>query len=137
MVARIHQERGSGSEFLDFKTGRGGTIEAEFLVQALQMRSGIWEPNWGKALDALRANKFVTDDDTRAIAEAYDLLRRIETTLRRFENKNVSALPAIPEEHERLAKRLGYKTTDDFVVNYHAARETIHTLYAQNVQARV
>ena len=39
MVQRIRRERGSGSDFLDLKTGSGGIIEAEFLVQALQMRA--------------------------------------------------------------------------------------------------
>src|SRR5207249_11548111 len=54
MLERIRRERGSGSEFRHFKTGSGGMIEAEFLVQALQMRSGIWEPNWERALAQLR-----------------------------------------------------------------------------------
>src|SRR2546425_8322727 len=44
MLERIRRERGSGSEFRDFKTGNGGMIEAEFLVQAVQMRLGILGP---------------------------------------------------------------------------------------------
>src|SRR5207245_11445102 len=59
MLERIRRERGSSSDFLDLKTGSGGMIEAEFLVQALQMRSGIWEPNWQRALIALREIKMV------------------------------------------------------------------------------
>src|SRR2546430_2088737 len=35
MLERIRRERGTGSDFLDLKTGRGGIIEAEFFVQAL------------------------------------------------------------------------------------------------------
>ncbi len=54
MLERIRRDRGSGSDFLDFKTGFGGIIEAEFLVQALQMRENIWEPNWERAVDLLR-----------------------------------------------------------------------------------
>ena len=53
MVQRIRRERGSGSDFLDLKTGSGGIIEAEFLVQALQMRANVWEPNWERAVDAI------------------------------------------------------------------------------------
>src|SRR5216110_2017545 len=64
MLERIRRERGSGSDFLDLKTGTGGMIEAEFLVQALQMRSGIWEPNWQRALIALRENKMISDPST-------------------------------------------------------------------------
>ena len=53
MLERIRRERGSGSDFLDLKTGCGGIIEAEFLVQALQMRADIWEPNWERAVNGL------------------------------------------------------------------------------------
>src|SRR6266496_505934 len=94
MLERIRRERGSGSEFRDFKTGSGGMIEAEFLVQALQMRSGIWEPNWERALAQFREKTVLSTSDADRATRSYDLLRRIETALRCFENKNVSALPA-------------------------------------------
>src|SRR6266436_4454095 len=135
MLERIRRERGSGSDFLDFKTGSGGTIEAEFLVQALQMRSGIWEPNWQRALIALGENKMVSDRDASNATQSYELLRRTETALRRFENKNISTLPGAPEEQEKLAKRLGHKDVDLFAKQYRAARETIHALYERYVKA--
>ncbi|HTD01025.1 MAG TPA: bifunctional [glutamate--ammonia ligase]-adenylyl-L-tyrosine phosphorylase/[glutamate--ammonia-ligase] adenylyltransferase, partial [Chthoniobacterales bacterium] len=76
MLERIRRERGSGSDFLDLKTGTGGMIEAEFLVQALQMRSGIWEPNWQRALIALREIKMVSDRDASNATQSYEVLRR-------------------------------------------------------------
>ena len=135
MLERIQRERGSGSEFLDFKTGRGGMIEAEFLVQALQMRSGIWEPNWQRALTRLHENNVISEQDANAAAQSYELLRRAETALRRFESKNISTLPPAPEEQEKLAKRLGYKDVDLFAKEYGAARETIHALYERYIKA--
>ena len=137
MLERIRRDRGSGSDFLDFKTGSGAMIEAEFLVQALQMRSGIWEPNWQRALIALRENKIISDRDASNLTQTYELLRRTETALRRFENKNISTLPAAPEEQEKLAKRLGYQDVDLFAKEYRAARETIHALYERYIKARL
>ena len=137
MLERIRRERGSGSDFLDLKTGTGGMIEAEFLVQALQMRSGIWEPNWQRALIALREIKMVSDRDASNASQSYEVLRRTETALRRFENKNISTLPYAPEEQEKLAKRLGYKDVDLFAKQYRAARETIHALYNRYLKARL
>ena len=137
MLERIRRERGSGSDFLDLKTGTGGMIEAEFLVQALQMRSGIWEPNWQRALIALREIEMVSDRDASNATQSYEVLRRTETALRRFENKNVSTLPSAPEEQEKLAKRLGYKDVDLFAKQYRAARETIHALYDRYLKARL
>ncbi|MBA2241702.1 MAG: bifunctional [glutamate--ammonia ligase]-adenylyl-L-tyrosine phosphorylase/[glutamate--ammonia-ligase] adenylyltransferase, partial [Chthoniobacterales bacterium] len=46
MRERIRRERGTGSDILDFKTGFGGIVEAEFLVQALQMRATAWAPQF-------------------------------------------------------------------------------------------
>ena len=137
MLERIRRERGSSSDFLDLKTGTGGMIEAEFLVQALQMRSGIWEPNWQRALIALREIKMVSDRDASNATQSYEVLRRTETALRRFENKNISTLPYAPEEQEKLAKRLGYKDVDLFAKQYRAARETIHALYNRYLKARL
>jgi [glutamine synthetase] adenylyltransferase / [glutamine synthetase]-adenylyl-L-tyrosine phosphorylase len=137
MLERIQKERGSGSEFLDFKTGVGGMIEAEFLVQALQMHAGIWEPNREKALTALRQAKVVSESDATKASTSYNFLRRIELTLRRFENKNVSTLPSTPDEQARLAKRLGHKDGEHFVTEYQTARETIHALYQQHIKARL
>jgi len=137
MLERIRRERGSGSEFRDFKTGSGGMIEAEFLVQALQMRSGIWEPNWERALAQLREKTVLSTSDADRATRSYDLLRRIETALRRFENKNVSALPATADEQSKLAKRLDYNQSEHFVKDYNAARETIHALYERHVKARL
>jgi [glutamine synthetase] adenylyltransferase / [glutamine synthetase]-adenylyl-L-tyrosine phosphorylase len=135
MLERIQRERGSGSEFLDFKTGSGGMIEAEFLVQALQMRSGIWESNWQRALTQLHENNVISKQDANNVAQSYELLRRIEMALRRFENKSISILPAVPEEQEKLAKRLGYKDLGLFAKDYGAARETIHALYERYIKA--
>jgi len=137
MLERIRRERGSGSDFLDLKTGTGGIIEAEFLVQALQMRSGTWEPNWQRALIGLREIKMVSDRDASDATQSYEVLRRAEKALRRFENKNVSTLPSAPEEQEKLAKRLGYKDADLFANQYRAARETIHALYERSIKARL
>jgi [glutamine synthetase] adenylyltransferase / [glutamine synthetase]-adenylyl-L-tyrosine phosphorylase len=137
MLERIQRERGSGEDFLDFKTGVGGMIEAEFLVQALQMHSGTWEPNWRNALLALEKCRVISDGDAKRATEAYDLLRRTETALRRFENKNVPALPAAPLEQEKLAKRLDYKDVEEFANDYRAARNAIHELYEHRVKARL
>ena len=136
MLDRIQRDRGSGNDFLDFKTGIGGIIEAEFLVQALQMRSGIWEPNWESALSALQKHKVVTEADSAETLRSYRLLRRIETALRRFENKNVSLLPAPADERDKLANRLDYREADLFEKDYRASRETIHDLYQRRIKSK-
>jgi len=134
MLERIRRERGSGSDFLDFKTGTGGVIEGEFFVQALQMREDIWEPNWGRALDRLCETGRVTDSETAKLKNAYAFLRRCESVLRRFDNKSISAFPSDPSEQQKLAIRLGHQDLDAFREKYVDARETIHALYNRHIK---
>jgi glutamate-ammonia-ligase adenylyltransferase len=129
MLERIRRERGSGSDFLDFKTGIGGIIEGEFLVQALQMREGIWEPNWGRAVDRLCESGRLTDSEIANLKDAYSFLRRCESVLRRYDNKSVSAFSSGPDEQRKAAIRLGYEEFDVFRERYVDARQAINALY--------
>ena len=134
MLERIRRERGTGSEALDFKTGRGGVIEAEFLVQALQMRAGIWEPNWAKALEALAQAGELETNEVASLREAYRFLRQCETVLRRQDDTPVSSLPREPEEQLKLSRRLGLYSLAEFGTKYEASRATIHRIYAARMR---
>lgn len=134
MLRRIRQDRGSTSDLLDFKTGTGGMIEAEFLVQALQMRAGIWNPQTLSALDELAGKGALRKEEAAAVRKSYEYLRLIESVLRRWENKSVSSLPAEEFEQRKLAQRVGDNSLDSFAQRYREARETIHAVYARNMR---
>jgi [glutamine synthetase] adenylyltransferase / [glutamine synthetase]-adenylyl-L-tyrosine phosphorylase len=133
MVKRIRRERGSGSDFLDLKTGAGGIIEAEFLVQALQMRANIWEQNWERAVDGLQQRGHLDKSDVAKLKNSYAFLRRCELVLRRYDNRSVSTLPSDPDEQRKFAIRLGYNEFDAFRRDYLTAREAIHALYQRQI----
>jgi glutamate-ammonia-ligase adenylyltransferase len=135
MLERIRRERGSGSDFLDLKTGCGGIIEAEFLPQALQMRENIWEPNWDRAVGGLCERGLLNDTEAKQLRESYQLLRRCESGLRRYENKAVASLPTDPGEQRKLAVRLGYDSFENFRRDYVDARDTVHVLYERKIKA--
>lgn len=131
MLQRIRRDRGSASDELDFKTGTGGLIEAEFLVQALQMRSAIWNPQMTGALQDLAAKGILTESDAAALQANYEYLRSIESILRRWENKSVSSLPADKAEQSKLALRVEAKSLDAFAQRYREARTAIHLIYSR------
>ncbi len=131
MLERIRLERGSGSEILDFKTGLGGIIEAEFLVQALQMRTNTWNPQFHLAVEELQQAGVFAPGDATAFQASYDFLRRCESVLRRWEDRSVSSLPGEEMEQERLARRVGMKDLNAFSEQYRSARERIHLTYAR------
>lgn len=131
MLERIRRDRGSGSEILDFKAGLGGIIEAEFLVQALQMRTGTWNPQFHFAVDDLEQAGVFVEFDAAALKTSYDFLRRCEAVLRRWENKSVASLPTDEAEQEKLARRVGAKDLAAFSEQYRGVRERIHLTYAR------
>src|ERR1700719_3386480 len=135
MLERIRRERGSGHDFLDFKTGTGGIIKAEFLVHALQMKAEIWNPNWNDALDQLRERGVLPAAQVADAKRCYEFLRRCESALRRWENQTVSTLPSDAGEQRKVAVRLGYEGLDAFRRAYVDARETIHRLYDRCVRS--
>ncbi len=129
MVQRIRRERGSGSDFRDLKTGGGGIIEAEFLVQALQMRAKIWEQNWDRAVDGLHQGGHLHKSDVAKLKSSYAFLRGCELVLRRYDNRSISTLPSDPDEQRKFAIRLGYNEFDGFSRHYLDARQAIHEIY--------
>jgi glutamate-ammonia-ligase adenylyltransferase len=133
MLQRIRRERGSGSDFLDLKTGRGGIIEAEFLVQALQMRENIWEQNWQRAVDRLQELGHLNESESDELKSAYALLRECELVLRRYENRNVSTLPGDITEQRKFAVRVGYDQFEEFRRVYLASRDAIHAVYERRI----
>jgi [glutamine synthetase] adenylyltransferase / [glutamine synthetase]-adenylyl-L-tyrosine phosphorylase len=133
MLERIRRDRGSGTDFLDLKTGSGGIIEAEFLVQALQMRKNVWEQNWERAVDGLHEHGQLSSPEAARLKDAYAFLRRCELVLRRYENRSVSTLPSNPDEQQNFGVRLGYPELNAFRRAYTNARKTIHALYQRHI----
>jgi glutamate-ammonia-ligase adenylyltransferase len=125
MHDRVVKERAAGNDFRDFKTGTGGLMQAEFFVQALQMRHDIWEPGTRVAYERLAEAAVLPRETAQALIEAYQTLRRIEGILRRVDDTSVSKLPTDERELARIARRGGYAHVEAFREAYDHARETI------------
>jgi len=134
MIVRIRRDRGTGSELLDFKTGPGGMVEAEFLVQGLQMRAGIWDPNWTSTLTKLAQQNILSQAEVDQIRPGYEFLRRCEFALRRWENKSVSSMPSGEFEQQRLATWLGFRDFENLLQHSNKVRESIHAVYSRRIE---
>src|SRR5947207_5076143 len=126
MLRRVRAERGSGNDGLDFKTGIGGIVEAEFLVQALQMRHDVRETSVRLAISKL-AN-IISSQDSALLGCGYEFLRHLETVLRRWRNTSASSLPPDPIEQRKLAIRMGFKGREDWQQACESARADIHAI---------
>lgn len=95
------------------KTGKGGLVDIEFLVQYFLLRYGpstreVRIPNTYLALEKLRDNKILEEEEYRVLSAAYQFLRKVETGLRIVHDQSVSRLDSNSKDFGVLARRLGY-----------------------------
>lgn len=127
MHARIVEHRGKGDGRLSFKTGEGGLMAAEFLVQALQMRHGLRQTQTLAAARALGEHDLLPQADE--LVEAIRFFRRTELTLRRLDDAGVSKLPANETQMRQLAKRMGFPDPEAFLGENDACRGRVAALF--------
>lgn len=121
MKGRIEAERDRGSApELRIKTGPGGVMDIEFVVQCWQIRRGRPETRLRVAL-GMMAEEFPAE--VPGLEEAYAVLRRIDSAHRRFEFLSASCLPASGEAREGLARRAGYDSGDAMLAEVARLRE--------------
>lgn len=121
----------------DIKTGRGGLVDVEFLVQYLQLLYGRACPalqcqNTLEALKILRRESVLNKTDYRLLASGYQFLRRLENRLRLVHDQSINAFDDDPSSLAKLAWRLGYRQdrADEQLMNdYHNATENIRAIF--------
>jgi glutamate-ammonia-ligase adenylyltransferase len=113
MRARVGRERDSTSPpERSIKTGPGGLLDVEFLVQDLQLRHGsalatLRTPGTRAALAALAGAGILPAEAAARLRSNYDFLLRVQFALRRDANRGVGVLPASAADRALLAKWLG------------------------------
>jgi glutamate-ammonia-ligase adenylyltransferase len=97
----------------NIKTGRGGIVDVEFVVQFLQLKHGrefpeIRSSNTLVALKAMKACGLLADPDFLALQNGYKFLRRLENRLRIIHDYSMNDLGGSLKYLNKLALRLGY-----------------------------
>lgn len=140
---RQRMEKELGKEDLRFKnikTGHGGMVDVEFLVQFLQLQHGRQHPeirslNTLDALQALQDADLIAKEDAERLGSGYRFLRRLENKLRLVHDQSINQLSADPAYLNKLARLLGYTQTADqrpeqiFVHEYSQVTEDIRRIF--------
>lgn len=123
----------------NIKTGRGGIVDIEFMVQYLQLCHGVNLPeirstNTLLALKAMRHCGVLTGDDSTALQAGYKFLRRLENRLRLIHDYSINDLGGPREYLDKLARRLGYdpklRHPGDFLMReYEETTEAVRRIY--------
>lgn len=117
-LRRMFVDKSAGPAW-NVKLGTGGIRDVELVAQVLQLlyagkRPDLRERATLPALRKLQLAGLLSDHETRTLARAYRLWRRIEHRLQLEGGRQTHVLPSNPEAVVCLAKRLGFAGTDDF-----------------------
>jgi glutamate-ammonia-ligase adenylyltransferase len=124
------------------KTGRGGIVDIEFLVQMLQLRHGREHPSLRvrsthAALRALSDCGVLPRADADCLSRNYVFLRRLEARMRLERDRPVEELGTDTQVLRPLALRLGFDDTDPgaaLLVAYERAREEVRRVYERTFE---
>ena len=97
----------------NIKTGRGGMVDVEFVVQYLQLKHGrdypdIRNTNTLIALKAMKSCDIISETHADGLLSGYKFLRRLENRLRIIHDYSMNDLGGSMEYLNKLALRLGY-----------------------------
>lgn len=113
------------------KTGKGGLVDIEFLVQYFLLRYGpsnkeIRIPNTYLALEKLKENSLLEEEEFKILSAAYKFLRKVETGLRIVHDQSVNKLDSNSKDFGVLARRLGYDSAsllNEYLIRTSAVRK--------------
>jgi glutamate-ammonia-ligase adenylyltransferase len=111
MRSKIERERAAGSG-VDLKTGRGGLIDLEFLLQALQLRFGgehssLRAENAFRVLDAVEALRLLPKSDVRVLRTNLIFMRTLELAIHLNIENAAFTLPTSSDQLRTLASFMG------------------------------
>jgi len=118
---------------VNIKTGRGGIVDIEFLVQMLQLRYGrehkeLRAKNTAKALNALREAKIILKKEYLILNEGLFFLKKMENLLRLLHDRSINEL--YESDFQKLAVELDMGTSgDELKMKYESKTAKIREIY--------
>jgi glutamate-ammonia-ligase adenylyltransferase len=124
----------------DLKSGYGGLVDIEFLVQMLQLHHGptdssLRTTNTREAIRALYEAGHLRGAAASWLLDTYMFLRFVEDRLHIVDNRTLTALPEDDAGMEKLARRLGYVASNGetarerFLLEYHERTRAVRAIF--------
>ncbi len=134
---RMERELGGRSgRQLEFKIGRGGLADIDFMLQMVQIHEGRSRPDFRLAgtrqlLEQLPDSPFLSAAEAGQLRRAYGFLRSVETFARIDADTNLSAVPADPDILDALGRRLqlGEPPGESLRKTYEGETDIVRAIY--------
>ena len=117
MRKRVEKELGSPRGKYEIKRGTGGIMDIDFITHYLQLKHGyqypeLQTPSTRQALRQLEQSDILNNKQKSELLDAYDYLKKIESSLRVMDLKSISAFPQDPFKVHALSRAMGYINED-------------------------
>jgi glutamate-ammonia-ligase adenylyltransferase len=136
---RMRRERElaeGGRSRLDFKVGRGGLADIDFLIELVQIREGRTRPEFRvpgsrRLLTALPPTLYITPAEARELHEAHEFLRTVELFARMDANLGVNSIEAHAAALEPLGRRMSLPepSGERLLSLYREATDRVRSIY--------
>ena len=136
---RMRMERELGGERkskLDFKVGRGGLVDIDFLVELVQLREGgtrseFRVPGTRRLLTARPSTRYIKPTEYRQLRESYRFLRTVELLARMDLDISSNAIRADDAALEPLGRRMGFASPsgEHLLASYREVTERVRSTY--------
>lgn len=140
MRRRVQDEKGKISGKYEVKRGPGGIMDIDFLTHFLQLSYGSDNPEFRtcstrEALRVLAGSGYIKPKSLDILLHAYDFLKRLESSIRLFDMKPVSAFPRQTNAHLPVAAAMGYVGNEagDFADEYKAVTAGVRKQFREIV----
>ena len=122
----------------NFKVGKGGLVDIEFIAQYLQLLHGSQHSalKTQNTLQALRASEtlgLLDKTDTEDLVAGYLFLRTIEMRARLFDDRSHQFLPDNENQTLLLIRKIGYQELETFDSEYTRLTHNIRRLFKKIV----
>lgn len=125
-----------GSSKIDFKVGRGGLADIDFLIELVQIREGRTRPEFRVTgtrhlLAALPSTPYITPGERDQLRDAYGIMRTLETLARLDSDANISWIVPDPSVLTALGKWMGLADPpgERLLFLYRETTERIRSIY--------
>ena len=118
---------------VNIKTGRGGLVDIEFIVQMLQLRHGrkyktIRSSNTLEAINSMEIRKLLSKEHVKILKDGYLFLKRIENILRLLKDKSISDIT--DDDFDSLSlESVKYKSGAELKSKYLKTTKQIRRIY--------
>ncbi len=113
----------------NFKVGRGGLMDIQFIIQHLQIQHRIAATPTLQALAQLEDGELLGCNSSQALRSGFDFLMRLESMQRLAEDRSPDSLPSDPLRLSFLADLMGCPSGEELLRGYQEVTSDVRRIY--------